>query len=372
MHIAGIFFLALIICIALFLTIVDFSRKESAVGSLVSASGTLKIIPSKSGIVTNVFVKNGDFVKKGQPLIEISTDAITSTGSHVNTQMLINIDKQLEIISRERKANAALNNERLIFAKSKIINFESQKKELNNSIDIQKLQITNLQKSLDNFEVLRKERLVSEIQYREAESKLLASKQTLTSLSRELYNLNAQILNTRNEISQIQAQEIVSSATSETGALQVQDQRLAVEAEQALVLTAKTAGRITNIRAKVGEPIEARTSAAVIVPERATMNAEIWVSSSAVPYLKINTPVNIMYDAFPYQKFGLAKGFVSEIAQSPTSPDELPLDLESRESKYRVIVRLERQTMMAYGVETQLTPGLRLKSDLILDKRFFA
>lgn len=368
-RIAGIFFIVLVFSIAIFLTVVDFSRKESAAGSLVSNTGTLKITPVKSGLVTKVFVKDGEIVKAGQPLIEVSAVAITSAGTNVPSQMLNNADIQLGIIERERRANDELNSERIREARNKITSSEKQISELLQSIELQKLQIASFQKTLNNLEVLKKKQLISEIQYREYESRLLTEKQMLISLKRELYNLEASIAQSRSDISKISAQSVINSVASDSNALQIQDKRLTIEAEKSLVLTAKVAGRVTGIRVKIGEPIQAGTSIAVIIPEGALMQAEVWVSSAAIPHLKINTPVNIMYDAFPYQKFGLASGFITEIANSPTTPDELPLDLESRESRYRVIIQLSSQTMMAYGIKTHLTPGMRLNSDLILGKR---
>lgn len=368
-RIAGIFFIVLVISIVIFLTVVDFSRKEMAVGSLISTTGTLKIVAGKSGVVTKVFVKDGEIVTAGQPIIEVSTVSITSAGTNVPSQMLSNTDTQLDIIERERKANRDLNIERLREARNNISSSEKQIFELHQSISIQKLRIASLQKTLNNLETLRKDQLISEIQYREHESRLLTEKQTLISLRREMHNHEASIAQSRIDISKIDAQSIISSVAADASALQIQDKRLTIEADKSLVLTAKVAGRITGIRAKIGEPIQAGTSVAVIVPEGALMQAEIWVSSAAIPYLYLNSPVNIMYDAFPYQKFGLAKGYVAEISRSPTTPDELPLDLRAQESRYRVIVRLEHQFMMTYGTKTHLTPGMSLKSDLILDKR---
>lgn len=76
-----------------------------------------------------------------------------------------------------------------------------------------------------------------------------------------------------------------------------------------------------------------------------------------------------MYDAFPYQKFGVGRAKVVKIARSPTSPEELPLDLQAKESQYRLLAALDDQQMRAYGKALALTPGMRLKADLVLERR---
>ena len=65
----------------------------------------------------------------------------------------------------------------------------------------------------------------------------------------------------------------------------------------------------------------------------------------------------------------MARAKVSKIARSPTVPEELPLDLQSKESRYRVLLTLDNQQMNAYGRPLALTPGMRFKADLILERR---
>jgi membrane fusion protein len=76
-----------------------------------------------------------------------------------------------------------------------------------------------------------------------------------------------------------------------------------------------------------------------------------------------------MYQAFPYQKFGVAHAKVIKIANSPTAPEDLPTELQAKEGRYRILASLDRQDMPAYGKSLPLVPGMQLEADLILDKR---
>jgi membrane fusion protein len=48
-----------------------------------------------------------------------------------------------------------------------------------------------------------------------------------------------------------------------------------------------------------------------------------WVPNDAVPYLSPGDRVNIRYEAFPAQKFGMFGGSISVISRSPASPQEM-------------------------------------------------
>jgi membrane fusion protein len=76
-----------------------------------------------------------------------------------------------------------------------------------------------------------------------------------------------------------------------------------------------------------------------------------------------------MYDAFPYQRFGVGKGRVADIARAPTAPTDLPLALRTEEDLYRVLVNLDDQSVTAYGDRWSLAAGMRLRADLILEQQ---
>ena len=73
------------------------------------------------------------------------------------------------------------------------------------------------------------------------------------------------------------------------------------------------------------------------------------------------------YQAYPYQKFGHHRGTVIRISRSAvvaTGNDGL-----DREPYYRVLVALDRQSILAYGNAEALRPGMRLDADILGERR---
>ncbi len=79
--------------------------------------------------------------------------------------------------------------------------------------------------------------------------------------------------------------------------------------------------------------------------------------------------VAIRYQAFPYQRFGSAKGRITEIARTLIAPNEVALSVPLQEPVYRVTVALEAQTVKAYGAEMPLQAGMVLDADIWVDQR---
>ena len=81
--------------------------------------------------------------------------------------------------------------------------------------------------------------------------------------------------------------------------------------------------------------------------------------------------------AYPYQKFGLAKGRVLKVSGTPIAPQDLPhgqgtalmASTQSNEPLYRIQVELVSQHVMAFGVAHPLRPGMTLEADVIHDVR---
>src|SRR5204863_367518 len=60
--------LAAVVTIAIvFLCFAQFSRKQTVSGFLTPAAGTLKVFPDREGVVANLYVKEGQQVKAGEP-----------------------------------------------------------------------------------------------------------------------------------------------------------------------------------------------------------------------------------------------------------------------------------------------------------------
>ncbi len=99
------------------------------------------------------------------------------------------------------------------------------------------------------------------------------------------------------------------------------------------------------------------------------LQAELFVPTRAVGFVRVGQDVRLLYDAFPYQNFGTYHGRIVRISQSILTGSELAAPVELREPAYKVTVALDRQDIDAYGQKLPLQADMLLRADIVLDRR---
>jgi membrane fusion protein len=148
------------------------------------------------------------------------------------------------------------------------------------------------------------------------------------------------------------------------------EQRVAeVTGRQAYVIRAPTSGRVSTLQANVGQIADPRHMQLEIIPLDAHLEAELFFPARAFGFVRPGQQVRILYDAFPYQKFGTYHGSVTKVSQAVLTGNETIGPITLKEPAYRVTAALERPDVDAYGRKMPLQPDMLLKADVILEQR---
>src|SRR5699024_8306538 len=94
--------LAVLIALAIFVTTFSYTSKQTITGQLVPDLGVIKVYSPQYGVVTEINVKEGDYVHKGDPVLKVSSDRDVSGDKGMQ-----------EIISKEIKNRLILMNNEL-------------------------------------------------------------------------------------------------------------------------------------------------------------------------------------------------------------------------------------------------------------------
>src|SRR3569623_1704156 len=141
------------------------------------------------------------------------------------------------------------------------------------------------------------------------------------------------------------------------------------ESRRRVVITAPTAGTVTAILAERGQTAVPTAPLLSILPEQAVLEAQLLVPSRAIGFIEPGQRVALRYEAFPYQRYGSARGRIKEIARTLITPGEVNLPVALREPVYRVTVSLDAQHIDAYRQRLALQSGMLLDADVWLDRR---
>ena len=113
----------------------------------------------------------------------------------------------------------------------------------------------------------------------------------------------------------------------------------------------------------------ANTPILSIIPENSPLEIELLLPTRSAGFVKLGDEVKIRFDAFPYQKFGVASGKIVNIDQAVILPTDTILPIEVKEAVYRVRASIQYQSISAYGDTFPLKVGMTADADIILEKR---
>jgi membrane fusion protein len=353
-----------------FLVFGEYARKVTVIGYLLPSSGTAKIFALQRGTITQVHVKEGQQVERDQPVITIDTSQISASGEDVNAAILSTLTSQKEQLDHQMEAE----NGRMASEKERLSHLiEGLNEEisaLEAQLPLQQQRIEIAQAMVQSISQLVAKGTVTDVEYKRRQSEALEQKQNLSVLKQQLAARQNQLIDTKYSLEQlpIATAEKVQLLRNELS--NVEQRIKEIEGRRAFVIRAPVAGRVTSIVASVGKIADPSELQLEIVPENSMLEAEVFVPSRSIGFVRVGERVSVRYDAFPYQHFGRYQGTVAEISQNILTGAELsssPVPLQ--EPVYRVTVALERQDVDAYGNKVPLQPGMLLKSDIILDQR---
>ncbi|XIA63427.1 HlyD family efflux transporter periplasmic adaptor subunit [Bradyrhizobium sp. TZ2] len=359
----------IVVLILCFLSIAQYARKETVTGYLTPTFGTAKIFVPQQGIIKEVQVSEGQDVAEGEPLLTIVTSQITSNGDDVNATVLAVLTQQRDVVERQIAAEerrTASEHDRLT---STIKGIEGETAQLEDQRTIQNERLQLSESFVSTGATLIAKGALPAIELKRREQAALEQRQHLGSLDQQITVRRTQLADARHTLEQL---PIVAAERVRVlrGDLSWIEQRIAeVDGRRAYVIKAPTSGRVSALHANIGQVADPRHMQLEIIPLDSTLQAQLFFPTRAFGFVRPGQQVRILYDAFPYQKFGTYRGSVTKVSQTILTSNDATGPITLKEPAYRVTVAPERPDIDAYGLKMPLQPGMLLKADVILEQR---
>lgn len=355
-----------LICVALF---GEYSRKERVSGVLQPNLGLVRITPTQQGYFQNIYVSTGEKVEVGDNLISIKDDRSLAEGGALSDAVIFqiedekaNLEQQIQTIPREYR----LKRDRLV-RRQRELGLEAGRYQ--EQINIQRRTVELDEQIFRRMKPFINDGSVSLVELSAAENKYLVSKQTLNDLNNRRAKLLAEIGDLEAQIALLPFEQSQAEASIKNRLSELERSRLQTDVSGSSVVRAPIAGTIATIIAKKGQLASPQKSVLAILPEGGELQAELYVPTRAIGFVKEGQTVRLLYDAYPYQKFGYYEGEIIDVSKSVILGTELDLPRPVAEPVFIVTVRLNEQTVTAFGEELALQAGMSLSADLILEDR---
>lgn len=363
-------FLALVvIAVVSFVASGTYARKETVVGILAPDQGIVRVSASRSGVVETVHVYEGQFVSKGDPLISLSNDRVSSMGTVVDDQLSIVVDDQVsQLDDRESLAIEKSEAARRNFLEE-LGGLRKENSALNDQLLVQQEIADILDTKIERIQAVLNKGYISSDQYFQQKEHQLKAHQTLAELKRLLAANKTKSLKLEAALNTLPLELEGELAEIASARSELDMRRAELEGVRSNIVVAPIDGIVATLITVAGSTANTQFPLLTIVPDGASLTAHLYVPTRAIGFVQVGQNVRLLYDAFDYRKFGVHEGTITRISPSVFSPGELANEIRLNEPSFRVFVMLNSETVSAYGQEIRLQPGMSLRADIILEER---
>jgi membrane fusion protein len=347
----------------------EYTRKAHVSGYLAPSMGLIKVYAPEPGTLIEKHVREGQVVKRGDRLFVLSTERSSRETPEAQSAAISKLQERRDSLKEDfaKQGNIAQIEQRTL--QERIMGMEAEAVQIGVEINLQKQRVEGSREVLGRFRRLQATQSVSDLQAQEKQQELLDQQYRLQELERQRLNREREIKELRLQVLSDELKAKNHQAAIGRDVATLEQQLTEYESRRNLVITAPRDGIVTTILAERGQVAQTTSPLLSILPEGATLEAQLLIPSRAIGFIAPGQSVAVRYQAFPYQRFGSHKGEVREIAKTLIRPNEVDLPVALNEPVYRVTVALASQTVEAYRQDIPLQSGMLLDADVSLDHR---
>ena len=378
---------ALIIVIFVWVMVGSVDEVAVANGKIIP-NGQVKTVQAEDkGVVKEIYVTEGQIVKKGDLLIELDTtitEADVTSLKHQVAYYSLDIDRLLaeqsnvpfnakeypDLEAKDILFQQNLYNSRLAEYNAKMAVARSSMMQAESSVTSSE---SGYQKVAALFEIAKeKEERVLKLANENAISTfvLLEHQSKRIELQEDMQTQQAEIA--KMQWAKVQAQQQMDSIVAERNrditttlvedkkqlAAYQEELKKAQEKNRLSHITAPIDGRVSQLAIHtVGGVVTAAQGLMEIVPEDATLQVEAWVQNKDIGFVQTGQSAEVKVETFSFQKFGTIDAEITEI--SPNAVED-----KDKGRVYRVMLDLEKNSFIVNGQEVGLSSGMTATGEI--------
>lgn len=358
--------------------------------------GNTKVIQAHSdGTISNIYIREGSYVKKGDLLIKIDEDSYKAEQQSLEKSYAAELAKNrrskamLDYIENGTVLKPDFSDIKTINAKVQNLLFDEEYRDLESSLGILRETLKEKQHEFDSavdnikqytqvlkiitenekrMKTLMERDMVSVMEYLEYKEKQIREQNNLNTYASKEKQLKANIA----EIQQRLDATLIDK--KKTQLLAFEDSfnnmnKLGEEIKKNQVLlnysniTAPVSGYVQELKFHtIGGVVEQAQEILKIVEDKSDIEVEVMVPSKDIGFIEKGSLVAIKLDAFPFTKYGLVHGQVSNISEDAITDEKLGL-------VYKTKISLDQKYIQIEDKKVNLTYGMGLTAEIKTGQR---
>jgi len=352
----------------LFLFSAEYKRKETVFGLLQPQQGVNRLTLGQSGIVAKVWVTEGQQVKTGQPLLQLTMPHYGQGDTERTQTLQQELQAMIASLTLQKQQQQERHQIRLAEAQARLVLLQQQNTELAGQLQTFTERMQLNENLVRQVQQLAGSGYISQLELNRQKDTLLSLKQQVQSLKGQQLLLQSQQREQQSLLEQLPLELTSQLSLLDQQLSELRNQLTRLAHEQTVVYRASADGVISGLRYQAGQSVQAGAVAMSIVPAAVELEAVVYVPTRAVAFIEVGQKARIRFDAFPYERFGVHQARVKAVSQAVLLPSDVP-EFALKEPGYRVILQLESQSVHAYQRELALRPDMTLNADVITGQR---
>lgn len=363
-------------------------------GKIITTKNIQTISSLDGGVLSEMLVKEGDYVKKGQTILKISAFDYKSQ----NEKSLLtkySLLAKLQRLDAESKGKNIVINKDVVDIDKKIMDneielFKSNKKKLDTQLNILEEQLSQkrndlndaikeieivennlalLAQEIDIKKPLVRDRIISKVDYLQLKIKFNDTNSQLKKLKGSVPTLESSIKETQESIHEtketyeIKARDEIVMAYNELKNVEEEISYYKQKIKNSVIVSPSD-GIINKITTKTkGEAISPGKVLVEIIPDSPYVLAEVKVAPSDIGFLYVGQPVKLKLRAYDFSLYGGIMGEISYI-----SADTL-VDEKDKEKEIFIVHIKSKQKYVGNNKSLKAKPGMTVDADIITGKK---
>ncbi|MCI0414872.1 HlyD family efflux transporter periplasmic adaptor subunit [bacterium] len=361
----GLAYLLILLFLSILLAAIVIQIPETVSGSFVLTHlrGTDPVRASDNGIVTEVRVSEGLSVAKGSPLFVIQSQTVGDRATELRTL-------EMQKTGTEKK----LSNAKMKYESERLGNIEEERRlkgrlaYLTRMMDLKKKQLVVMKELAERFEKLHKEGIANEAEYTNHELEVGRISVELEQFQTEYADAEAGIKKIRHELEARQAeyqtleQSIHEGVNTDKIRMEALNKELAFSTGDELTIPAPCSGMVVDLQIQApGAVVHDGDILCALTCSGETLQAKLNIPQTGVVRIKPGQGVKLLYDAFPYQRYGVRFGTVRWVSPASVAVKESTV--------FPVLVDIQEQSIVIRGQSRSLMPGMGGTAQVVVDTR---
>lgn len=363
---AAIIYILITLTVGAFLLFAKYTQRENVPGIIYPEEGIFVIRSDKNGSLNQFKVQNGTHVNKNDILFTVDSSHASSKYKNNEEDYTILLKRDSDYLLEEKSNEIKSYNEQLKSIDEEIKEEEISIGRIGREIDSIEKSLAINNKAYKKLEKAYEDKIITIIDKNNAQSQLLDKILQQSSLEREMDEKKKNISDLKMQKSIIENKIASSDVSYKEKKIDNTIQNYDIADRYEYTQKSPAEGIITSVIKRMGDQVQSGEYIMSIIPDGIKYKAVVFISPSSIGRVKTDRRVTLHIDSYPYQRFGVIYGNITNISNTPLSTEDIyrSYNVKVDHPSYMVMIDINSRSN-----KIKLIPYMTLKADIPLETR---